>query len=999
MGNRLTLPLLLLALLLAGGAFFWMSGGERGGVAPKRGPAERAKPSEERPAAELATPELPLADQTAPGAPARVELAQAKEPVKAPKAKSQGSVKLTGQVVDRFGAPVAGARVTAATDAGFPLDLELEREFPWLKRQRTETDVEGRFRFEDVEPGSVQLAVRASGFAPYGQRGVAVPATDTELAPIVVARGAILSGIVVDPDGRPVADARIGRAEIEDEGALFMIGEREAAAVTGADGRFRVDQLACGAWRFVVRSEDHPDLTVEGMAEEPGVEVSGLRWQLTPGATIAGTVTGVPSAERGQLEVRAMRGGSQGLHDFMGFGSARVAKVETSGSFLLRGLDPGASYTLQARHARAEGDLGFFERSRSESVQASAGDTGVVLAYQPEAALVFNVFDAKTRAPLESFQVESGLDWRQPLRDDQGRPRTRYPGGAVRVGGLRPRSEQDRVQLGVKAAGYRDYDREDIAVRSGQELDLGAIYLEPVPVVRVHVLDAKSGEPVADASVRMQKQQGDSFQVRRSISISEEDGHESIDFGEGRSATTDEHGWAVLTSYEGDTVELSARAKGYAPAKLEELALPRGESLERELRLSLGGEALVRVLDPEGLPQAGTRVEHRASGGPEGGVIVMGGPRQGGVVTDSEGQALFTNLSPGVHSFRLAEDGGGGPMFATADSLVIAGMGGEGDDDWSELQVNEGERAELTLRAAPRAGLTGRVREAGKILAGATLRLEKEGAGDDRPRFAMPGMGGDGPEAKSDGEGRYHIADVKEGRYTLTVTHPTRRMPEEFAVELREGENSFDVELALSIVSGRVLDEQGKGLPGVRVWPERRAPEEGGRRMRFVMVMADDSGGGMVDTGQFGERALTDADGNYSLRGVTSDADLVIKAEGDRVQPGESGVVRVAPNEVKDGVDLALAAAGSILVQANLPDGAPARFQLVQAEYLGEEQPKPEPKFTLLQQGSTELKGLKPGLWKVNVRSADEGPRGSGGQDQEVKVLAGETATATFEVE
>jgi hypothetical protein len=312
--------------------------------------------------------------------------------------------------------------------------------------------------------------------------------------------------------------------------------------------------------------------------------------------------------------------------------------------------------------------------------------------------------------------------------------------------------------------------------------------------------------------------------------------------------------------------------------------------------------------------------------------------------------------------------------------------------------VVESERGELVLRAAPRAELAGRVREAGKVLAGATLRLTRGNEGGRRMPM-LPGVGGAGPQARSDGEGRYRIEDVKEGRYELVVEHPTRRMPAEFELALREGANTFDVDLPLSIVSGRVVDEQGKALAGVRVWPERR-DGEGGEGMRFRMLMIDDGGGGgVVDSGQFGERALTGADGRYTLRGVASDTDLVIKAEGDTVQPGQSGTVRLAPNEVKEGVDLALYAAGSILVEAKLADGAPARFQLVQAEYLGESEPTPQPKFGFLQQGSTELTGLKPGRWRVNVRSAGGPGNEDAGQDQEIEVKAREKATLTFEVE
>src|SRR5262249_29705636 len=152
------------------------------------------------------------------------------------------------------------------------------------------------------------------------------------------------------------------------------------------------------------------------------------------------------------------------------FGPTRVAPVEASGRFLVRGLEPGQSYTVQAR-AHARDAVSFWERTRSESQQAKAGDTGVLLAYQPEGAILFTVYDAKTHQPIEKLTVESGFDLTQPQQDENGRTRTLYPGGAVRIGRLRPSADQ-RVRLSVKAAGYQEFERSGIAVAAGQELDL-----------------------------------------------------------------------------------------------------------------------------------------------------------------------------------------------------------------------------------------------------------------------------------------------------------------------------------------------------------------------------------------------------------------------------------------------------------------------------------------------------------------------------------------------
>jgi len=994
MGNRTTLPLLLLAVLLAGGAFFWMSRGERGGSrgAPPAAP-EAAQVATDDPA-ELQEPGLVVGEVPAAPVAARTEPLEAPQAASSSKAEARpgDGVQVSGALVDRFGTPIAGARVTLAIDSGLPIDMELEGSFEWMRRTTTETDAQGRFRIPGVKPGLYQVLARAHGFAPYLERAITVPREDTEIDPLRLSRGAILSGEVVDSAGRPVPGARILPQEVQ-SGGLIVGAAREPVAVCGADGRFRIDELACGPWRFRIASEDHPDRLVEGVSEEPGVEVGGLRWELAPGATISGTVTGIPAEEREHLEVRAVKAGSEG---FLGLGAARVASVERNGSFVLRGLVPEQDYTLQARRARPQGELDFWERSRSNRVDAHAGDAGIVLSYQPEAALLFTVLDASTRAPIERFAVEAGIDWPVPVSDEDGNARTFFRGGEVRVGGLRPDSDQDRVRLNVNATGYQPYERSDLLVRAGQELDLGPILLDPVPVVRVRVLDRASGAPVVGARVRMQEEAPDQQTIRRKITLSPDSGEHSIEIGESRSATTDAEGWAELTSFEGKTVSLRATAEGHAPARITGLALPQADSVTQELRMGPGGDVLVRVVDSDGAPVAGARVQRKGEND-QGGMMAFGasGPEE---VTDSRGEVLFSSLEPGPQSFCLSEGDSNAGFFTGNDQVVIAGLGGGGDEEWSSVSVVEGQRVELVLQAPPRSGLSGKVREAGKVLAGATLRLEKEKApgGGGRPHFA--GFGPQGPETRSDGEGRYSFADVKAGRYTLTVEHPSRRMSQEFALELSEGDNRYEVDLSVSVIAGRVLDTEGKPLAGVEVWAERPSGPGGGPRMAFIMI-GDDGDGGMVDSGQFGKRARTDADGRYELRGVSSDVDLVVKGSGDSVQPGQSQPLRVAPDEVRDGVDLRLEAAGSIRVEAKLADGSPARMRLVQATFAGESETPVEPKVGLIQSGSTELKGLRPGPWKVTLSDPSAGPLGASGDERQVEVKAQETASASFEVD
>src|SRR5262245_39173539 len=103
MGNRLTLPLLLVAAVLAGGAFFWLSGGERR-AAPAAAPTAKAEPGDASAPGELRDVDAPAAPGTA-AAPERVELPAVNQPAPTTRA-AASALRVHGQVVDRRGEPV-----------------------------------------------------------------------------------------------------------------------------------------------------------------------------------------------------------------------------------------------------------------------------------------------------------------------------------------------------------------------------------------------------------------------------------------------------------------------------------------------------------------------------------------------------------------------------------------------------------------------------------------------------------------------------------------------------------------------------------------------------------------------------------------------------------------------------------------------------------------------------------------------------------------------------
>lgn len=1013
MGSRQTLSLVLIAALCAGVGLWWIESRESGSSA-RGGAAAPLAPGNDAVASAPAHLESPAA-LAGEGASSKTPRAAIEAPIENRSASSSGSSavpkgpKLRGRVVDKDGVPVSGARVITSDRVGFPLDYAEESALPFARRSLAETDADGRFEIVGTRAGQVRVLVRKGGFAPLEKHGLSVPDEPVvELDPLVLTRGAILSGRVVDMDGIGVGGAEL--SIVEEESGFFFGGmvRREPLARSAADGSFRLDEVACGPWRVTVHHEQHPDLVQEGLTERPGEETSSLLLELRPGAEIAGQVAGIPAAHRGTLEVVARRVGEEGsLFPGMSIGAARRASVQSGGAFLLRGLEVAESYELEARSAdRKEGDEFFFEgRSRSERVAASAGDQGVVIPWQPEGAITFQVLDAKTGLPVTEFRVNAGSDWAVPLLGADRKPLAMHPGGRVRVGNLRPRTSEERVVLEIVAKGYERYSREDIALAAGDELDLGPIVLEPVPLVRVSVLDGATQMPVVGANVRLEEERPQDIGVggfARSIELNVEVGDDAEPHalgvhGGAQSAKTDERGIAEITSLEGKTVTIHVSSRDHAPARIEGVFLPEGDVVERAVELGVGGGVIVRVVDARGNPIPGEHIDHRdpfERGGP--GPMIFGGPSARGS-TDDAGELGFDHLTPGVHAFKIGGERGEA-MFGGGSGAVfsIQGLQDPEEEAWREVEIEEGKTATLLLQGAPRGSLIGRVREAGTPLAGATLSLRSSSEEADPFAFELPGMFRGGSEAKSDGHGEYALEDVKEGEYLLSVTHPTRRMPQDFPVRVSEGENRFDVELTVSIVEGRVSSPDGKGMAGVEVTAER-ASQDGAPRQRFgMMLLANDDGDVVAGGGPLGGASTrTDSDGSYQLRGVTPDVDLIVKVEGDLVQTARSESFRVSPDQTKVGVDVRVELGGEIRVEATAADGSPARFCTVNATFEDSEA-EVEPEFSFLQSGSTSLKGLKPGRWRVALQPAGPGRNEGAPQEQVVEVVASESRTASF---
>ena len=151
-------------------------------------------------------------------------------------------LELKGRVVDQDGQPIAAATIECMAED--PQDN-------WVVIAHS--DAEGRFVAANrPEKGKVVLTANASGYQERMERGVD-PSKEVELRLQRLQPATVrITGRVVDPDGRPVANA-----------AAHAFCQSAPSGpnhdFTDDDGRFELGPLPPGDWALHVRAAGHPD--------------------------------------------------------------------------------------------------------------------------------------------------------------------------------------------------------------------------------------------------------------------------------------------------------------------------------------------------------------------------------------------------------------------------------------------------------------------------------------------------------------------------------------------------------------------------------------------------------------------------------------------------------------------------------------------------------------------------------------------------------------------
>ncbi len=638
---------------------------------------------------------------------------------------------------------------------------------------------------------------------------------------------------------------------------------------------------------------------------------------------------------------------------------------------------------------------------------ARSGELNVVLTYRPETAITCRVVDKSSGKPVETLNVSAGYRWAIPLIEEVGgKPRTRFENGSVRFAPVAGGPATETAVLRIEAVGYATFEREDLHLIAGTDNDLGVIQLERSALVRVTVVDDGTSAPIANASVSLNELAPGRGELGLTFSIDTGGDDEPVFGGEGagRRGKTDKEGRVSLTSLPGKQATLSVRHREHAAWKSATLDLPTIGDHEVTVRLKAGGSVVVEVIDRDKRPVASLTIDHRD---PEmrGQMFLPG--MQSDTITDAAGRVVFAHIPAGRHLFRVRPTGGGGAMMASG-AIMTAAVGGSGgptelEQGWSEIVAVEGETVTLVLDAPQMGELHGRVREGGKPLAGATVRLREKR--DDAFGMDLPFL--DRPlSTTTTASGEYTLAGSPVGDYQLVVTHPARAMKWEGDVTVRTGELRFDVDLPLATIEGRITDEAGKPIEGAKVSAERakKADSEPGRganvEMNVVMIGSLGDEGEMISFGGGADAPVvkTDADGRYRLRGVTPNVPLQVVVSGRNLQPTRSDRIELATDQTLSGFDLVMKQGGSVEVTARRPDGRTVSGAMVRAEPVAGEA-APKTLFTGLE-GRATFEGLEPGRWKFTCERTAFEPdaRDVKMPAREVDVRAGRTEKIAFDL-
>lgn len=644
-------------------------------------------------------------------------------------------------------------------------------------------DPKGRFKVDPVQTGSIDLTFRAPGYLDTFLEGVEIKEGEHKRGVIVeLEPGCTLRGVVVDGDGVPVGGAQVfavpegsagegGRPE-RNRGDRIDVGElppgfrdfaaalgllADSAVLTKADGRFELLGLEPGATfafaahrDFVIGKSERVVLALDGAVPEVEIELSTGGGVF--GKALDRFARPVPNAIVIAVSPANLAGGSRANG-----GGLYQSRTNTSGEYKIERMVGGGYFLVLTRGDEALNPLSFLGTlnfdmvtvPEDELVEYDITDTS------SGATRVFGSVLADGEPATGGNVLALGFESDSVLGVDFKIAQIK-PDGTYEFVGLAPgeyRFNVDNVRIEGRGVSAR-------VVADVPDLPEFRLDLElPSGAVSGRVVDAQSGEPIAQADLTLRPTSTTEAGGWLGAMISRESGEE-------REVANDEGEYRFERLQEGE-YEIVARsrrwgddeAKRYAPCEpLRVVVHENQETRDVELKLQPALELAGRVIgdDGEGVDNVeliATRVD--AQGMP---------PER--ATTDKQGDFRFRALAAGTYDVSASADGYASKTLKglVVDAEHLAAL---------EIELPRGVEVSVKVLAAngqPVSGATGRLTKKGE---------EQTASGADLGRAFTNLFAGKGVSSSS---GLLALGSFEPGEYVLQVQRGSQRAEEEVAL-------------------------------------------------------------------------------------------------------------------------------------------------------------------------------------------------------------------------
>jgi hypothetical protein len=560
---------------------------------------------------------------------------------------------MIGKVVDENGAPVAAARGSLIRGG--------ENAIAGIRRMirgagettafRTRAD--GTFKATRLAPGDNQrLFVDHADFERAMLGGLSLPSGGTKGdVAIVMRRGATITGLVKDANDQPIPDVevqvdpsvnfRAGAGGMVANFARLGGASTRPKTKTSADGTFQIKGISVGEYALQIRKPGFANERVDPVkVTEKGADPVTVT--LGPGASISGIVRRKSGEGAEGFMVRVGAGGRGGGGPFGGTGTELA--TGSDGLFVIDGLKPGQAYDLSVFGGAGLGPQKRGVVAPAANVEIQVAGTGRIAG---------TALDARSGQPLKSFSVS--------YEPDRGggaiiRLVARGTGAMAGIGEKREFNTEDGtfaledVPAGtwtvlVDSKGYQQARVASLVVEENGVKDGVEVRATPGVVLKGRVTDARSGRPVANASITHEAggSGGPGGFGGRGGPLALLDGADDV--------TTDAEGNFEIENISAGRIKVTAKNPDYSDGS--EVADVKETGGTVEIKLTAGGSASgIVALGSQPLPNAQVAL---AVAGDAGFGRILGGSQT--TTTDGQGHFEFDHLGAGRYTVSAGLNG------------------------------------------------------------------------------------------------------------------------------------------------------------------------------------------------------------------------------------------------------------------------------------------------------------------------------------------------------